>query len=164
MGGDLPAARRHRRLKASSGRRHAFEVGTNSSDRGLQRLALLGAAPRLVPSLSKHWRGDPIPSPWRSSGRIAPPARGLPSSAIRCHRPRVCIRALPKAGRRVFLWRGLERGLLGRALDLRFTWARIPRSGQPEQRPRHELILHSGCRYPFGEAAEERSRGGGGWS
>jgi hypothetical protein len=30
-----------------------------------------------------------------------------------------------------------------------FTGARIARSGQPEQRPGHELILHSGCRYHF---------------
>src|SRR5206468_1326456 len=37
----------------------------------------------------------------------------------------------------------------------------IARSGQPEQRPRPEPILHSGCRYPVGRGAtEERSRGG----
>src|SRR5438094_751735 len=65
-----------------------LEVGTNSSDRGLQRLALLGAAPRLVPSLSKHWRGDPDPLPMEELRPYRSSARGPPSSAIRCHRPR----------------------------------------------------------------------------
>ena len=165
MGSDLPAARRHRRLKAPSrADGMPLEVGTNSSDRDLQRLNLLRAA-----SLSCSFPVQTL------EGRRRPPPRGgapavslLPLGVSPPVPPvppaRACIRVLPKVGRPVFLWRGLERGLLGRALDLWFTWARIPRSSQSEQRLRHALILHSGCRYPFGEAAEERSRGGRGWS